>query len=78
MDYDDFNNFQLFHRAGSVLLPKIDFKEPIWLEASHFIECVKTGRVPLTGPEHAKKVIAVLEAGQASLRTGQTMKVDLA
>jgi predicted dehydrogenase len=67
MDYDHFNNYQLLHRAGDVLLPRIDFQEPLKVETAHFLECVRTGQTPLTGPRHARDVVAVLEAGQRSL-----------
>lgn len=68
MDYDNFNNFQIFHRMGDVLLPRIDFQEPLKVEAAHFLDCLRNGHQPLTGPKHARDVVAVLEAGGRSLR----------
>jgi predicted dehydrogenase len=68
MDYDQFDNYQLIHRTGDILLPQVSFQEPLKLEASHFLECVRTGQTPLTGPRHARDVVAVMEAGQKSLR----------
>lgn len=68
MDYDHFNNYQLLHRTGDVLLPRIDFQEPLKVEASHFLDCLRTGQEPLTGPVHARDVVAILEAAQQSLR----------
>lgn len=68
MDYDQFNAYQLIHRAGDVWLPKIDFQEPLKVEAAHFLACIRTGQTPLTGPRHARDTVAVLEAGQRSLR----------
>jgi predicted dehydrogenase len=77
MDYDHFNNYQLFHRAGDVWLPRIEFQEPLKVETAHFLECVRTGQTPLTGPQHARDVVAVLEAGQQSLREqGQVVVID--
>lgn len=70
MDYDHFTNYQLLHRTGDVLLPRIEFQEPLRVEAAHFVECVATGRTPLSGPGHARDVVAVLEAAQASLTQG--------
>ncbi len=75
MPYDDFNKFQLIHRSGDVLIPKIDFKEPLKNESAHFLDCIRNGRVPRTGPQHARDVVAVLEAGQKSLTTGLITKV---
>jgi predicted dehydrogenase len=60
MDYDN-PNFQKFdHRSGDVLLPKIDFKEPLRVEIEHFIDCIQNGTKCLTGIDHAKKVVQIL------------------
>jgi predicted dehydrogenase len=60
MDYDN-QHFQTFsQRSGDVLLPKIDFKEPLKVEIEHFIDCIQNGTKCLTGIEHAKKVIEIL------------------
>jgi len=70
MDYDDFNNYKILHRRGDVTLPKIDFTEPLRTETEHFLQCVTEGAEPLTGPAHARDVVAILEAGQRSLAAG--------
>jgi len=67
MDYDVAPNFQLLHRAGDILLPRINFQEPLKVETGHFLDCVRTGKPALTGPQHGRSVVAVLEAGQESL-----------
>jgi len=60
MDYDN-QYFQTFsHRSGDVLLPKIDFKEPLKIEIDHFIDCIQNGTKCLTGVDHAKKVVQIL------------------
>lgn len=75
MDYDQLS-YQLFHRTGDVLLPRIDFPEPLKVEAAHFLECLRTGQTPLTGPKHARDVVAVLEAADQSLRNhGSTVTI---
>ena len=60
MDYDNplFRSFD--HRSGDVLLPKIDFKEPLKIEIDHFIDCIENGTKCLTGVDHAKKVVKIL------------------
>jgi predicted dehydrogenase len=75
MDYDDPHKFQLIHRTGDIWLPKINFEEPLKTEASHFLECVRSGQTPLTGPKHARDVVAVLEATQLALTSGQAVKL---
>jgi predicted dehydrogenase len=73
MDYDQSGDFQLIHRTGDILLPKIAFQEPLKTEAAHFLECLRKGLPPLTGPKHARDVVAVLEAGQKALTSGQAV-----
>lgn len=61
MDYDN-QNFPVFnHRSGDVLLPKIDLQEPIKVEVDHFLDCIQDGVECITGIEHAKKVVGILE-----------------
>ena len=67
MEYDESAHGELVSRSGDVVFPKIKMPEPLAVEAAHFLDCIRTGAVPLSGPEHAKKVVAVLEAGQRSL-----------
>ncbi len=60
MDFDQ-PEFQTFnHRSGDVILPKIDFQEPLRVEIDHFLDCVKNGTACLTGVNHAKKVVEIL------------------
>lgn len=60
MDYDN-QGFQIFdHRSGDVLLPKINFQEPLKVEIDHFIDCIQNGTPCITGTDHAKKVIRIL------------------
>ena len=61
MDYDN-QPFPIFnHRSGDVLLPKIDFEEPLKVEIEHFIDCIEKGTECITGIDHAKKVVQILE-----------------
>jgi predicted dehydrogenase len=60
MDYDNLN-FQSFnHRSGDVLLPKIDFQEPLKVEIAHLIDCIQNGTRCLTDVEHALGVVRIL------------------
>jgi predicted dehydrogenase len=77
MDYDFFNNYQVLHRVGDILLPRINFQEPLKVETAHFLECVRTGEPPLTGPLHGRRAVSILEAGQESIRGhGQVVAID--
>ncbi len=62
MDYDN-QHFRTFNlRFGDVLLPKIDFQEPLKIEIEHFIDCIKNGTQCITGIDHAKKVVKILSS----------------
>ena len=73
MDYDQSGAYQLIHRTGDIWLPTINFQEPLRTEAAHFLECLRRGLPPLTGPKHARDVVAVLEATQTALTSGTTV-----
>ena len=75
MDYDQSGDFQLIHRTGDILLPKISFQEPLKTESAHFLECLRKGQPPLTGPKHARDVVAVLEATQTALTSGRAVEL---
>jgi predicted dehydrogenase len=62
MDFDN-QNFPIFdHRSGDVLMPKIDFEEPLKVEIDHFIDCIEGRTECISGIEHATKVVEILEA----------------
>jgi predicted dehydrogenase len=73
VDYKDpetFGEFQLSYRTGDIYSPRVENTEPLFVEASHFIECVTTGATPLTDGLSGRLVVAALEAAQASLDAG--------
>jgi predicted dehydrogenase len=53
------------HRSGDILLPKIDFKEPLKVELDHFIDCIQNGTKCLTGVDHARNVVEILASANA-------------
>jgi predicted dehydrogenase len=61
MDYDNQSFTTFNHRSGDVLLPQINFKEPIKVEIDHFLDCIEKGEEPITGIDHARKVVQILE-----------------
>lgn len=60
MDFDNFNALNYNHRSGDVLLPKIEWQEPLKVQIEHFIDCIQNGTKCLTGVEHAKQVVNIL------------------
>ena len=67
-DYDNFGRFQLIQRAGDLLIPKINFVEPLRAETNHFLDSIIEHRQPLTNGEHGLQVVQILEAAQKSLK----------
>jgi predicted dehydrogenase len=65
--YETFGEFQLLMRAGDVLIPKLNFVEPLKLECQHFIECIQSGQRPITDGYDGLRVVEALEAAQLSL-----------
>lgn len=61
MDYDKPMPAQFSYRSGDILLPQINFTEPLRAEADHFVDCVRRNVTPLTGIDHARKVVRILE-----------------
>lgn len=62
-----FGEFQLAYRTGDILSPHLEMSEPLRVEASHFVECVRTGQRPKTDGRSGLAVVRALERAQASL-----------
>jgi predicted dehydrogenase len=70
--FETFGEFQLLLRAGDVLIPKIDFVEPLRVEMQHFVDCIQTGATPDSDGRAGLRVVRALEAAQASLDATRT------
>jgi predicted dehydrogenase len=62
--FQNFGQFNLIHRVGDIVIPKLKFREPLEVEAAHFIECVREKKRPLTDARHGLEVVRVLEMAQ--------------
>lgn len=67
MPFDHPEPYKLVHRSGDVLMPNIPSKEPLKEEAQHFLDCIASGKRPLTDTDHARQVIGVLELADRAL-----------
>jgi predicted dehydrogenase len=70
MDFDLPNPTALAKRSGDILMPSIKWKEPLKTEAEHFIECITEGSEPITGIDHARKVVEILLRADCSMKAG--------
>jgi predicted dehydrogenase len=66
--YDSFGQFQLMLRDADITIPKIRMFEPLARQAQHFVECVRTGRRPISDGRNGLAVVRALEAARESLR----------
>jgi predicted dehydrogenase len=71
-----FAEFQFSIRAGDLVIPTLQFSEPLQNECRHFIDCIQHNRTPLTDGWDGLRVVKVLEAGEQSLKNGG-MTIDL-
>jgi predicted dehydrogenase len=65
-DYSSYGEY--IARSGDISSPRISNEEPLRIECAHFIECVREGKEPRTGPESAMRVVRVLEHLQRALQ----------
>jgi predicted dehydrogenase len=65
---EDFGEFHLSYRYGDIRIPHLAPTEPLRLECEHFLECIRSGVLPLTDGQTGVDVVRVLEAATLSLR----------
>lgn len=64
---DNYKEFHCSYRYGDVLIPNIQFVEPLRLECQHFLKCIINHSKPCSCGEDGLNVVRVLEAAQRSL-----------
>lgn len=65
---DTFADFQCSYRYGDVVIPYIQFSEPLRIECQHFIDCISDGsQQPISCGNQGLEVVQILEAAQRSL-----------
>jgi predicted dehydrogenase len=65
---EDFESYgEYIARSGDVMSPHLSNEEPLRIECSHFLERVRDGQEPRSGPRSGLRVVRVLEALQESL-----------
>lgn len=67
--YESFGDFQLLYRSGDIYIPKLDDSEPLKEVCSHFIDCIRTGKKPVSDGHSGYMVTKVLEAAEQSLES---------
>jgi len=67
---DTFATFRASVRDGEVTVPTIAMGEPLRAECDHFLDCIATGKEPLTSGRQGAAVVRVLEAIERSAKAG--------
>ena len=65
---DTFASFRASVREGDITIPRVAMGEPLKAECDHFLDCIATGRPPLTDGREAVAVLRALAAIQRSVR----------
>lgn len=56
------------YRTGDVWSPRIEGEEPLQRMVSHFAECIREGKQPLTDGEAGLRVVRILDTAQRSIK----------
>lgn len=67
-DYNSFAEY-ITLRFGDITIPHLKIGEPLQLECSHFLDCVRDRKRPVSDGWDGLRVIKVLDAAQRSLRS---------
>jgi predicted dehydrogenase len=67
--YDTFADFHYSYHYGDVYSPYIKQVEPLKTQCQHFLECIETGKKPMTSGVEGLQVVQILEASSDSLKT---------
>ena len=67
MEADGFGEFRLLIHDGAIISPWIEASEPLRNLGLHFVDCVTSGRQPLTDGQNGLEVVRILSAMDESL-----------
>ncbi|WP_037080197.1 Gfo/Idh/MocA family protein [Pseudonocardia spinosispora] len=70
VDDDASHGFPVSYRTGDIVSPFVPFQEPLLVQDSHFIECVRTGAEPRTPGQRGLDIVKVLAATDVAGATG--------
>lgn len=67
---DSFASFRASVPKAKISVPKVPFGEPLAMQCAHFLDCIATGKQPLTDAREGIAVVRAVEAMQRSIRAG--------
>jgi predicted dehydrogenase len=62
-------NVLVQYRTGDLIVPRVDQTEPLEIACQHFIDCIQTGRTPLTDGYAGLRVVELLEAAEEAMHS---------
>jgi len=65
--YDSFAEFHYSYHYGDSYIPHIQQEEPLKVACQHFLDCIASGRQPLSSGQAGLEMVRILEAASASL-----------
>ncbi len=66
--YDSFAEFHYSYHYGDSYIPHIQQEEPLKVACKHFLDCIASGRQPLSNGQAGLDMVRILEAASASLK----------
>ena len=75
-DHGEPHAWPVSYRTGDIVSPFVQFHEPLLVQDSHFIDCVRTGRKPNTPGERGLDIVRVLSAADIAEATGRSAFVS--
>jgi predicted dehydrogenase len=64
---NSYGEYQLTYRTGEMISPNLESTEPLFTQIQHFLDCVETGKKPLTDGVQGSAVVKVVEAACRSM-----------
>jgi predicted dehydrogenase len=66
-----FGEFIAAVRDGDIVIPRLAHTEPLRMQLEHFLECINTGRRPMTSAEDGVAIVRVLERAEQELHAAR-------
>ncbi|MEW6359415.1 MAG: Gfo/Idh/MocA family oxidoreductase [Planctomycetota bacterium] len=67
-DINGFGEFQYLLRDGDIVSPKLDLREPLKTLCEHFLDCMESGKKPLSSGEDGRAIVTTIEAIEQSMK----------
>lgn len=70
IDHANSTSYTFRARAGDIVCPHVEWKEPLVVECRHFVDVIRDGGEPLTDGENGLRVVRILAAATESMHQG--------